>query len=592
MSPNKYLFLLLILFVSHSLIAQPSWQLKNVQLSTPWTTQVSPTNALPEYPRPQMVRSNWTNLNGLWDYVITDSTYFRPDNFDGKILVPYPIESSLSGVKRALLPDQKLWYQRELEITEYDPKSHYLLHFGAVDYRAAVYVNGKLAGSHTGGYQEFTIDITKNLQPGSNELLVVVLDPTDEGDNPKGKQVLKPGGIMYTATSGIWQTVWLEKVPSIYISSICLIPQVDNTRLLIVVQSNLKNIKYSAKTNENDIITGNTGDTVYLPIKNMHLWSPDNPYLYDLTIQLKTIGEESDEIKSYFGMRKVSIQKDSLGQERIFLNNKITFNLGVLDQGFWPDGLYTAPTDSALQWDIVTIKAMGFNMIRKHIKVEPARWYYYCDKLGMLVWQDMPYPANITIGGKQEFEKEAKENIQQLYNSPSIICWVLFNEGWNSYDQDRLSSWIKTLDPYRLLDTHTGENYDRNSPIDITQKWVNSDMTDIHVYPGPGIPPYLPGKARVLGEWGGIRAPIPGHQWNASKGWGYIQVSQADFIRKYSFAIRHLKLFEEEGLSASIYTQPFDVEIEENGLMTYDRKMYKIPIDQLFKINSQIFSAK
>jgi hypothetical protein len=580
---------ILLLLINKIGFTQESWKIKDPPITTPWTELVTPDNALPQYPRPQLVRSNWVNLNGLWDYVITDSTYFRPDNFDGKILVPYPIESSLSGVKRALLPDQKLWYQRKLDIKEYDPKSHYLLHFGAVDYQTTVFVNGKIAGIHTGGYQEFTIDISNYIQTGVNELLVMVLDPTDIGDNPKGKQVLKPGGIMYTASSGIWQTVWFEKVPSTYITSIRLRPDIDQNRLLIYIQSNENGIKFNAKTNEGDEVTGVTGDTAVLHIKNIHLWSPADPYLYDLHIHLMGKLNEADDVASYFGMRKVSIKKDSLGQDRINLNNKFTFNLGVLDQGFWPDGLYTAPTDSALKWDIVTIKKMGFNMIRKHIKIEPARWYYYCDKIGMLVWQDMPYPANTTINGKLEFEKESEENINQLYNYPSIICWVLFNEGWNSYDQERLTSWVKHLDSSRLVDGHTGENYDRNRPKDPNKRWINSDMTDIHEYPGPEIPPAYPGKIRVLGEWGGIRAPISGHQWNGDKGWGYIQVTANDFERKYSFAIRHLKLYEEEGLSASVYTQPFDVEIEENGLITYDRKYIKIPIKKLEDINSIIF---
>jgi beta-galactosidase/beta-glucuronidase len=589
MTTFKILFSIVVFAFTTKISAQNSWQIQNSPLTTPWTNEVSPTNALPEYPRPQMERSEWTSLNGLWDYVITDSTYFRPDNFDGKILVPYPIESSLSGVKRALRPDQKLWYQRDLEIKEYDPKSHYLLHFGAVDYHTVVYVNGKMAGSHFGGFQEFTIDITKYLQNSHNELLVVVLDPTDQGDNPKGKQVLKPGGIMYTATSGIWQTVWYEKVPETYIKSISFTPDIDSHTLNLVVYSNKGKVAFEATTSTGDKITGYTGDSVKLPISNMHLWSPDDPYLYDLNIHLISKSKENDAVISYFGMRKINIQKDSLGQERIFLNNKYTFNLGVLDQGFWPDGIYTAPTDSALMWDIKTIKSLGFNMIRKHIKIEPARWYTWCDKIGILVWQDMPYPANTSPDAKTEFENESEANIKQLYNYPCIVCWVLFNEGWNSYDQERLTSWVKSLDSSRLVDGHTGENYDRNGPKDLSKKWINSDMTDIHDYPGPGIPPNIQGKARTLGEWGGVRVETPGHQWNPQKGWGYIQSTPEEFVRKYKFMIRHLKLFEEEGLSASVYTQPFDVEFEENGLITYDRKIFKIPIDKISRINKIIF---
>jgi beta-galactosidase/beta-glucuronidase len=579
---SKYgMSLIGLVFIFGQLQAQ-DWRQAPLQLSTPWSKEVAPGNALKEYPRPQLQRGNWTNLNGLWDYAITDSTTYRPDRFDGKILVPYPLESALSGVKKQLQPEQKLWYQRKFELNNKAADKRYLLHFGAVDYQCSVYINGKEVGEHTGGYQEFTFDITSALQKGSNELLVSVIDPTDKGDNPKGKQVLKPAGIMYTSTSGIWQTVWMEEVPANYIESLTITPDVDNSEVIVTVHSNSNAaIKLSA---ENNTATGKTNEPVHLKIANPKLWSPDDPHLYDLTVKTAT-----DEVKSYFGMRKIEIKKDSEGQERIFLNSQYTFNLGVLDQGFWPDGLYTAPTDEALKWDIQAIKDMGFNTIRKHIKIEPARWYYWADKLGMLVWQDMPYPANLSEGAKNEFERENKLNIAQLYNHPSIVCWVLFNEGWNSYDQERLAGELRQLDSTRLIDGHTGENYDRNRSKDPTKWWTGSDMTDIHDYPGPGIAPQMAGKARVLGEWGGVRVVTPGHEWDASKGWGYIESGAKDFARKYSFMIRHLKLFEEEGLTASIYTQPFDVEIEENGLITYDRKVFKIPVEEIRKINAILF---
>jgi beta-galactosidase/beta-glucuronidase len=566
-------------------LAQSAWQMQPVQLQTRWAKEVSPSNALPEYPRPQMARPEWQNLNGLWDYAITDSMTGRPDNFDGRILVPYPLESALSGVKKSLQPDQKLWYRRNLELKEKQPGKRYLLHFGAVDYRALVYVNGKEAGRHTGGYQEFTLDITEALQKGNNELLVAVLDPTDKGDNPKGKQSLNPRGIMYTATSGIWQTVWLERVPAVYISDLILTPNIDAGSLSITVNSSDNN-GYTIEANAGgQTAKGDAGAMFALPVSNAHLWSPGDPYLYNLSVKLLYKGRIVDEVKSYFGMRKIEIGKDTEGHERIFLNNRYMFNLGVLDQGFWPDGLYTAPTDSALAWDIGAIRNMGFNTIRKHIKIEPARWYYHCDKMGMLVWQDMPYPANLSAEGKVEFESENDANLRQLHNYPSIVCWVLFNEGWNKYDQERLTARMKSADPSRIVDGHTGENYDRTSPADPGKKWVNSDMTDIHDYPGPGISPYLPGKAQALGEWGGVRVVTPGHEWDPSKGWGYIQSAAAAFERKYAFMTKHLKLFEEEGLSAAIYTQPFDVEIEENGLITYDRELFKIPVEKIKQIN-------
>jgi len=571
--------------------AQTAWQPAALQLPTRWSKNVSPDNALPEYPRPQMMRKQWDNLNGLWEFVIRDSAVQHPDNFNGKILVPYPLESALSGVKRALQPSQKLWYRRHMLLKEKEAGKRYLLHFGAVDYQAAVFVNGKEVGEHTGGYQEFSLDISDALKTGNNELIVSVLDPTDEGDNPKGKQVLNPGGIMYTASSGIWQTVWMEAVPVHYIRALKMTPHVDSGYLAISVNVNgeSKGLSIEARASDGSLVSGEPGVSLRLKVGNPHCWSPDDPFLYGLTVKLIYKGKPIDEVSSYFGMRKIEIKKDGSGRERIFLNNKYTFNLGVLDQGFWPDGLYTAPTDAALKWDIEAIKSMGFNMIRKHIKIEPARWYYWADQLGMLVWQDMPYPANLGADARVEFERENAANMQQLYNHPSIVCWVLFNEGWNKYDQRRLTTWMKKADPSRLVDGHTGENYDQTSPGNAEQKWVNADMTDVHEYPGPGIAPYLLGKARVLGEWGGVRVPTPGHQWDGSKSWGYIETTSADFVRKYGFMIRHLKLFEEEGLSASIYTQPFDVEIEENGLITYDREVFKIPVSTIKEINSIIF---
>lgn len=576
--------------------SQNGWQMKTVQIQTRWAKDVSPENALPEYPRPQMVRGEWQSLNGLWDYAIIDSTADRPDRFEGSILVPYPLESALSGVKKSLLPDQRLWYKRNLALGEKRTDKRYLLHFGAVDYQTVVYVNGKETGRHTGGYQEFTIDITEALKKGDNELLVGVWDPTDKGNNPRGKQALNPQGIMYTPTSGIWQTVWLETVPPVFITSLYMTPVVDSGYLSLTVNVNDKAAGYSIEafakgtgSAVEGIIKGNTNGLLQLPVPNAHLWSPGDPFLYDLTVRLLYKGKPVDEVSSYFGMRKIGITKDDHGQERIFLNGQPIFNLGVLDQGYWPDGLYTAPTDAALKFDVETVKSMGFNTIRKHIKIEPARWYYHCDKLGVLVWQDMPYPANLTAEAKTEFERENDANLLQLHNYPSIICWVLFNEGWNRYDQERLTTLMKKRDPSRIIDGHSGENYDRGSPQNPDQKWINSDLTDVHIYPGPGIPPTLPVKASALGEWGGVRVVTPGHQWDPSKGWGYIQSATADFARKYEFMIKHLKLFEEEGLSASIYTQPFDVEIEENGLMTYDREVFKIPVETIKKINSIMF---
>jgi len=591
---RKRTIVIILVMMFKYLSGQSTWQRKDLRLPTRWSNYVSPENALPEYPRPQMVRGSWMSLNGLWHYAITDTTTYRPNNYDGVILVPYPLESALSGVKRVLQPDEKLWYERTFNIREKKKGDRYLLHFGGVDFEATVYVNGKEAGRHKGGFQEFEFDVSQLVQNGNNEVMVVVLDPTDKGDNPKGKQTLEPGGIMYTSTSGIWQTVWLEVVPTIYIENLALTPEVDSGILRIRVGANSHSSDITFEANASSMgqavsrVKGGVNGAYSLPIPHMHCWSPKDPFLYDLTVRLYNNGKMIDTVRSYFGMRKIEMKKDSLGVDRIYLNGNYLFNLGVLDQGFWPDGIYTAPTDDALKFDIEAIRSMGFNTIRKHIKIEPARWYYFCDKLGMLVWQDMPYPANLSEAARTEFEEETQQNIRQLHNHPSIICWVLFNEGWNSYDQKRLTEWVKQMDPTRLIDGHTGENYCRDCPQKTSEKWVSSDMSDIHDYPGPGIAPALPGKARVLGEWGGVKAVTPGHEWDPKKGWGYIQSPPGELARKYEFLIRHLKLYEEEGLGASIFTQPFDVEIEENGLMTYDREVMKIPMETIRRINALI----
>jgi hypothetical protein len=576
--------------------AQTPWQPARLSLPTRWSKNVNPENALPEYPRPQMVRPNWTSLNGLWSYAIVDKDASQPSSFDGQILIPYPIESALSGVKKALLPSQNLWYKKIFTRPVLIPGERALIHFGAVDYEATVWINGSRLGHHEGGYTEFTFDITDALKTGDNELLVKVYDPTDQGVGPHGKQILNPANIYYTPTSGIWQTVWLETVPTTRIESLKLTPDIDHSQLNIAVIGNtdLKQYTIEAIARIGDRPISKKTITVNdfgLPVPNPRLWSPADPFLYDLTICLKYKGKVIDSVNSYFGMRKIAIAKNRQGIDRIFLNNKPYFNLGVLDQGFWPDGLYTAPTDEALAFDIQAIKAMGFNTIRKHIKVEPARWYYYTDKLGMLVWQDMVNPnQGLPEGAKQAFEQQCKETLAQLENHTSITTWVLFNEKWGQYDQKRLTEWIKHTDPSRLVNGHTGEllyvNDQQRSPS--PDAYVSADMTDVHSYPNPRMPIKQAGKAQVLGEFGGIGVFIPDHQWSAGSAWGYIQEKPANLQTKYAIMVQHLKLLEKEGLSGSIYTQPFDVETEQNGLMTYDREVVKIPFDSLRRINSAL----
>lgn len=556
------------------------WQLQSVPVQTRWAKLVSPENALKEYPRPQMVRAGWSNLNGLWDYAITFKDAGLPAVWQGKILVPYPLESALSGVKKGLKPEELLWYRRTVNHVPASGKKT-LLHFGAVDYQCWVYVNGKLVGEHEGGYTEFGFDVTSFLKTGSNELVVKVYDPSNAGIGPRGKQVLNPQNIYYMASSGIWQTVWMEQVPEGYIEGLIMTPDVDKSELKIQVNS-LTKAPVSLML-EGLQFKGESNSVITVPLKNMKLWSPSDPNLYGITVRLG-----ADVVKSYFGMRKISVAKDAAGVDRIFLNNKPYFNLGTLDQGFWPDGLHTAPTDEALAFDIKAIKAMGFNTIRKHIKIEPARWYYHADKLGMLVWQDFVQPnPDLPPGAKEIFEKQGAEMMAQLHNHPSIATWVLFNEKWGQYDQERLTKWVKKTDPSRLVNGHSGEflyvNEKLRSPS--PNAYVGADMTDVHSYPDPMNAVAMPGKARVLGEFGGIGVFIPDHQWLTGSAWGYIQEKPAALAAKYRIMNQHLQLLAKEGLSASIYTQPFDVEGEQNGLMTYDREVLKIPFKELREIH-------
>lgn len=574
-------------------ISQTSSNPVAIRLATRWTKEVSPANALKEYPRPQLVRKDWTNLNGLWDYVITDKDAAAPEKYDGQILVPYPLESGLSGVQKRITEKQDLWYHKTFT---YQPHAaaRTLLHFGAVDNEATVFVNGTEVGHHAGGYTEFSFDITDALKKGENDITVKAFDPTDKGVYPHGKQVTNPADIYYTPSSGIWQTVWLETVPVHYISKLKLTPDIDKGELNITVTApdgftvqaialDGSNIAGSVKGKSNTLLS--------LPVKNAKLWSPDQPFLYDLQVKLVKGGRVVDEVTSYFGMRKVSVGKDDKGFYRIFLNNRYMFNLGTLDQGFWPDGLYTAPTDEALRFDIEAIKAMGFNTIRKHIKVEPARWYYHADKLGMLVWQDFVNPhQSLPEGAKEAFEKQLDETMQQLHNHPSITTWVLFNEKWGQYDQRRLTEYVRKKDPSRLLNAHSGEllwvNERLRSPS--PDAWVSSEIGDVHSYPDPMNAPAKEGRVQILGEFGGIGVFIPDHQWLSNKSWGYVQVTPAQLLGKYTIMNQHLQLLEQEGLAGSIYTQPFDVEGEENGIITYDREVIKMPLQELQKVHTYL----
>ena len=559
----------------------PAWHPAKAPLMTQWTETVGPTNALPEYPRPQLARSSWLNLNGLWGYEITADSVCNIPACSNKILVPFPVESALSGVMTNFDEHGKLWYRRTCSVPESWRGQRVRLNFGAVDWRCDVWVNGNELGRHQGGYDSFTFDITDSLKwNGAEEICLCVTDPT-EGDQPRGKQSRKPEGIFYTPTSGIWQTVWLEPVPEICIDHLKSEPDVDSKslRLWVAVNDFSEKLRIEAVASvagkEMARVAGPANSRLFLALLDMHLWSPDDPFLYDLKVTLKDGDKIVDSVSSYFGMRKISLQKDDQGFTRIALNNRPLFQIGTLDQGFWPDGIYTAPTDEALRSDIEFLKKAGFNFTRKHVKVEPERWYYWCDKLGLLVWQDMPSGNNATVDGRRNFESELLRMVDGRENHPSIIMWILFNEGWGQYDTKSLVDWLKARDPSRLVDDASG--------------WTDmrvGDVLDMHNYPGPDSPSPEPARAAVLGEFGGLGLNTSNHVW-PGRIWGYKMVPDAtDLSLRYVQGLKQVwKLHGLRGLSAAVYTQTTDVETECNGLLTYDRAIAKIPLEMLVSAN-------
>jgi hypothetical protein len=577
-------------------VTHADWKPADGPLLTRWAKDISPTNVLPEYPRPQMVRDEWRNLNGLWQFAIAGESEPPPVGKDlpEQILVPFPIESALSGVmKRA----ERLWYRRTFNVDDWlGAGRRILLHFGAVDWETTVWVNGNQVGTHRGGYDPFTFDITDALQPGGDQEVVVgVYDPTDKHTQPRGKQVNNPHGIWYTPTTGIWQTVWLEPVPETSITTLRLTPDVD--KRVVHVRAAYRGYQRGT-TLRVVVLTG--GETVVdltrpsvgrvtLAIPDAHLWSPDDPFLYDLRVQLRKGDEVVDEVRSYFGLRKIALGRARRGPTGLMLNNQPLFQIGVLDQGFWPDGLYTAPSDAALRYDIEVLKQLGYNLARKHVKIEPARWYYWCDKLGLLVWQDMP-SGDKYIGGSdpdlertpesaQQFELELRRLIETRFNHPSIVMWVVFNEGWGQYDTVRLTDWVRRIDPTRLVNSASGW----------TDRGVG-DVHDVHAYPGPASPRPEARRAAVLGEFGGLGLPLEGHTWTDQKNWGYRNLtSREELTERYVNLIDRLRfLIGDPGLSAAVYTQVSDVETEVNGLMTYDRAIVKPDVDRLAAAHAKL----
>jgi len=543
------------------------------ELRTQWADQVGPDNAHPEYPRPQLTRSAWRNLNGSWQFAAATAGEQPPVGKDlaERILVPYPVESQLSGLERH---EDRMWYRRTFTVPadwSIGSGKRLRLNFGAVDWRAEVYVNGTKVVQHQGGYDKFSADVTDALKPGrTQELIVGVYDPTDAatGENPPlGKQRLDPSGIWYTPTSGIWQTVWMEPVAPDHVDSLKLTPDVANSRLGVEAQGVREGVPITATAydGKRKVATarGRTGGPLTLTIDDPHLWSPDDPFLYDLKV---TVG--ADRVGSYFGMRSIAVEKVN-GVPRTVLNGKPIFMMATLDQGFWPDGLYTAPTDEALAYDLKVHKQLGFNSVRKHIKVEPDRWFYWADRLGLMVWQDMPAMTagvNPSAEARAEYEREMKQMIDEHISSPSVVMWVTFNEGWGQYDEARIADRAKAWDPTRLVNSMSGLNLGADGGT--------GDIMDEHGYPSPALPPHPDGeRAVVSGEYGGLGLAVPGHAWSVQQ--SYVDVDPATYTDDYLAKLAEVHALACKGGNGAVYTQISDVEGELNGLVTYDRRVLK-----------------
>ena len=633
---RKLLVTFLALSVAISSFAQ-KWAPVGNNIKTEWASKIDPSNPLPEYPRPQMVRKNWVNLNGLWNYAITEAS---AESFksEGRILVPYAVESSLSGVGRRITKNDALWYERSFSIPKDWEGKNVLLHFGAVDWQAEVYVNDQQVGEHKGGYDPFSFDITPYLKKsGKQTVKVKVQDATDNGFQPRGKQCIINTGIWYTPVSGIWQTVWLEPVAPAHIENYYVVSDVDKSTMTIEVDANTSEgdvVKvavleggqgYSAENPSSKVIAEARvqNGKAEIKIDNMKTWSPDCPYLYGVRLTVTRDGKVVDTVEGYTAMRKISIIKDKSlnAYHRMALNNDPLFQFGPLDQGWWPDGLYTAPTDEALKFDVAKTKELGFNMIRKHIKVEPARWYYWCDVYGMLVWQDMPciadhsrkqFPArdkevvevsaakwshdsflggtycDIPLEWKSNFYREWTNIINAFKNFQCIVVWVPFNESWGQFDTPAVVKMTKELDPTRLVNPASGGNFDFSCGAE-----GYGDIIDVHHYPCPAMNFFDRKFVNVLGEYGGIGLPVEGHTWNIDRKWGYggTKKDSEEVMTIYEQYLDMLKVFVSTGCAAAVYTQTTDVEGEVNGLMTYDRKVIKVDIPRIAKGNKSVIES-
>ena len=621
-----------IIATSIAIVTSAQWSPAGKEIKSPWAEEVNPGNVLPEYPRPQMVRQAWSNLNGLWNYAITsvEADDFTPE---GQILVPFAVESSLSGVGRRITKENSLWYERTFVIPSKWKGKNILLHFGGVDWKSEVFVNGELVGEHKGGYDPFTYDITPYIKKsGKQTITVKVFDASDNSMQPRGKQCIVNTGIWYTPVSGIWQTVWIEPVGDTYIADYYPISDLQKSQITVDVQTvgaqdgDMIKVQllegavgYDPQKPSQTVLAEaiTVEGKAVLPVVNVKTWSPDNPYLYGIRISVLRKGKVLDTVEGYTAMRSIEAKKDSSPNryKRMALNGECLFQYGPLDQGWWPDGLYTAPCDEALKFDIVKTKEMGYNMIRKHIKVEPARWYYWCDVLGMMVWQDMPcigdyskkqlkardediqkcvnnkWSKDSIFGGteceipqvwKDNYYNEWKNIMTALRGFQSIVCWVPFNEAWGQFDTPEVVKFTKEFDPTRLVNEASGGNFH-----------FVGDIIDVHHYPTPAMNVFESKFINVLGEYGGIGYPVIGHTWEIDRKWGYGKNKQSseELMSQYKEYAEMLKVFVRTGCAAAVYTQTTDVEGEVIGLMTYDRAVIKVDIEKLAEINRSVIES-
>ena len=587
--------------------ASAEWKIAGDKIRTEWAEKVNPSNVLPEYPRPQLVRGEWLNLNGLWNYAITEVNAAKPTKFDGEILVPFAVESALSGVGKWITEKQLLWYEREFTVPSKWLSQRIMLNFGAVDWAADVYVNGVFVGGHTGGFTPFSLDITEALnKKGAQKLVVRVWDPTEKGEQPVGKQLTKLGKIWYTPVSGIWQTVWLEPVTKQnHIVNVLPTSDLRHNDIIVATETAVKEGIVTVEVFDNGTKVGEgtapAGTPAKVHIPNAKWWNTENPHLYDLKITLKQNGKVVESVESYTAMRELGKKRDQFGHLRATLNGEAIFMYGPLDQGWWPDGLYTAPTDEALLWDIQFTKDLGFNTIRKHIKVEPARWFYHCDRLGMLVWQDMPCGEQkrpyswsrhqINGGSDTELSEEFKRNYYKEWGEimdfcqffPSVVVWVPFNEAWSQFDTEKVVDWTFKRDYSRLINPASGGNLRECG-----------DIMDWHNYPKPCMGVHHADYVLMLGEYGGLGLPVENHIWNPDMlNWGYggNRKDMEDLNKTYIEYAEMILPFIPQGMSGAIYTQTTDVEGEVNGFVTYDRKVVKFDIKRIHDVNQKVIKA-